>query len=54
MRHRRFLLAAAAWLFALTSVPSSAQTPPPVPPGPLSLEQVLRGDPSHIAKLCGQ
>jgi outer membrane protein len=41
MRHRRFLLAAAAWLFALTSVPSSAQTPPPVPAGPLSLEQVL-------------
>ena len=41
MRHRRFLLAAAAWLFALTVVPSSAQTPPPVPAGPLSLEQVL-------------
>jgi outer membrane protein len=41
MRHRRFPLAAAAWLLALTSVPSSAQTPPPVPAGPLSLEQVL-------------
>jgi outer membrane protein len=42
MRDRRSLLiAAAAWLFALMAVPSSAQTPPPVPAGPLSLEQVL-------------
>jgi outer membrane protein TolC len=42
MRDRRSLLiAAAAWLFALAPVPSSAQTPPPVPAGPLSLEQVL-------------
>jgi outer membrane protein TolC len=42
MRDRRSLLiAAAAWLSALIAVPSSAQTPPPVPAGPLSLEQVL-------------
>jgi outer membrane protein TolC len=41
MRHRRFPLAAAAWLLAFAAVPSSAQTPPPVPAGPLSLEQVL-------------
>jgi outer membrane protein len=42
MRDRRSLLmAAAAWLFTLSPVPSSAQTPPPVPTGPLSLEQVL-------------
>jgi outer membrane protein len=42
MRDRRSLLiAAAAWLFALAPVSSRAQTPPPVPAGPLSLEQVL-------------
>ncbi|HEY7189670.1 MAG TPA: TolC family protein [Vicinamibacterales bacterium] len=42
MRDRcSLLVAAAAWLFALMAVPSSAQTPPPVPAGPLSLEQVL-------------
>jgi len=42
MRDRRsVLLAAAAWLVALMPVPSRAQTPPPVPAGPLSLEQVL-------------
>jgi outer membrane protein len=42
MRDRRsVIIATAAWLFALLSIPSRAQTPPPVPAGPLSLEQVL-------------
>src|SRR5262245_53070381 len=42
MPDRRSLhIAAAAWLFAFMPVPSRAQAPPPVPAGPLSLEQVL-------------
>jgi outer membrane protein len=45
MRDRRWIhlrVAAALGLFALTTVPAHAQTPPPaVPPGPLTLEQVL-------------